>query len=209
MIKFKEFKELKELKEQHEAEAIKDMKDKIAVLMYLTENTEAVEAINESYNLENLTKEQEAIIVEGVKEWLNKVGLQLNRGDGIIDYLLQFGKGAGKLIMAGIKRDKKAVKEIASGFTKEKVMDFLLKLDKATLSIITGPLDFIDAITGWELKSGIEHLAKNAKDKLKVFYTAIKDVKKSITDVLSGDRQKEMLKVANNLEANMPDVNPT
>jgi len=197
MITFKRFAESKKNKDLTE-----EMQDKIALLLYMSENEEM---INESYNLENLTEAQEEMIIEGVNDWLGKIGMKLHKGNGIIDYLLQFGKGAGQLIMAAIKKDDAKVKEIASGFTKEKVVDFLLKLDVATLHIVTEPIHFIDAVTGWDLMANIKEAAKSAKDKLQAFYDAMKRVKDSIKAVLSGNRQKKMLKVAGNLEYNMPD----
>jgi hypothetical protein len=198
MIKFKEFNESLKNKDLTE-----EIQDKIVLLMYMSENEDM---INESYDLENLTEAQEEMIVEGINNWLEKVGMKLHKGDGILDYLLQFGKGIGKLIMAGIKRDEKRVKEIASEFTKEKVIDFLLKLDMATMHIVTGPIHFIDAITGWDLMSNLKHAAEDAKDKLKSFYKAMKNVKDSIASVLGGHRQKNMMRVATNLEYNMPDI---
>jgi len=194
MISFKKFK--------YEEYLVNEMEDKIALLVYLSENNEM---INESYDMENLTESQKIILVEGVNDWLNKVGMKLHKGDGIIDYLVGFTKGAGKLIMAAVKKDKEEVKKIASSLDKGKVIDFLLKLDMATLHIVTGPIHFVDAVTGWDLMANLKHAAEGAKDMLKIFYDAIKKVKDSISTVLDGNKQKKMLKVAQNLEYNMPD----
>jgi len=198
MIKFKEYQML-----QESIKMTEDMEDKIALLMYMAENDEM---INESYDMENLTEAQEEMIVEGIHDWLAKVGMKLHKGDGIIDYVLQFSKGAGQLILAAMKGDEKKVKGIAASFKKEKFLDFLLKLDMATMHIVTGPIHFIDAVTGWDLMVNLKGAAETAKDKLKNFYDAMKKVKDSISVVLGGDRQKRMLKVASNLEYNMPDV---
>lgn len=197
MVSFKEFKSL------NEAEMLsEDMQDKIALLMYLSENQEM---INESYDMDELSEAQVVELTEAVNDWLGKVGMKLHKGTGLIDYLKDFTKGAGKLIMAAIKKDEDEVKAIASEFTKEKVVDFLLKLDMATMHIVTGPIHFIDAVTGWDLMANIKHAAEGATDMLKAFYDAIGKVKDSIKNVLGGDRQKRMLKVADNLEYNMPD----
>ena len=198
MIKFKEYQML-----QESTKITEDMEDKIALLMYLAENDEM---INESYDMENLTEAQEILIVEGVNDWLGKIGMKLHKGDGIIDYILQFGKGAGQLIIAAIQKDEKKVKGIAASFKKEKLLDFLLKLDMATMHIVTGPIHFIDAVTGWDLMANLKGAAETAKDKLINFYNAMKKVKDSISVVLGGKRQTQMLKVAGNLEYNMPDV---
>jgi hypothetical protein len=180
------------------------MEDKISLLLYLSENEEM---INESYDLDNLTEAQEILVIEGVNDWLNKIGMKLHKGNGIIDYIVQFSKGAGKLILAAMKKDKDEVKKIAQSLDKAKVMDFLLKLDMATMHIVTGPIHFIDAVTGWDLMVNIQHAAEGAKDKLKNFYDAMKKVKDSIVTVLGGKRKEKMLKVADNLEYNMPDIN--
>lgn len=187
MIKYSEYMEL-----------TNEMEDRISLLMFLSENSQT---INES----NLSRMSERQVAEGVNDWLNKVGMKLHKGDGIIDYLRGFTKGAGKLIMAAIKKDKEEVKRIAGTLDKAKVVDFLLKLDMATMHIVTGPIRFIDAVTGWDLMANLKHVAVKAVDMLKIFYDAINKVKSSINHVLSGDKQKSMLKIADNLAYNMPD----
>ena len=189
MVSFKEYKEITE------------MQDKIALLMYIAENDEM---INESYDMDSLTEADKEAIVNKTNSWLDKVGMKLHKGTGIIDYLKVFSKGAGKLIMAAIRKDKDEVKAIANTIEKEKVLDFLLKLDMATMHIVTGPIHFVDAVTGWDLMANIKKAAETADDKLKIFYDAISKVKNSIKTVLGGERQKKMLRVADNLEYNMP-----
>ena len=193
-MKFKQYIEDKKITE--------DMQDKIMLLMYLSENEDN---LNESYDFNTLTEAQELELVEGVDDWLGKIGMKLHKGDGLIDYLVGFTKGAGQLIMAAIKKDEKKVKEIASRMNKAKVIDFLLKLDMATMHVVTGPIHFIDAVTGWDMMADLKHTAEGAKDKLKAFYNAMKKVKDSITVVLSGDKKQKMLKAASRIEYNMPD----
>ena len=197
MIKFKEF-----TNEQKQIQLQEEMEDKIAILMYLSESEELLNesAINEFALL------TEAEAVEKANGWLSKIGMKLHKGKGIIDYVKQFTGVVGKMIMAAIKGDKEAVKAHAQKVEKHEVVDFLLKLDMATMHIVTGPIHFIDAITGWDLMVNIKHAAEDAKDKLKVFYDGIKKVKDSIMNVLGGDRQKRMLRVADNLSYNMPNL---
>ena len=87
----------------------------------------------------------------------------------------------------------------------QELQDYILKLDMATMHIVTGPIHFIDAVTGWDLMANLKHAAEGAKDMLKIFYDGISKVKDSIKNVLGGERQKKMLRVADNLEYNMPD----
>jgi len=189
-MKFKSYLEHKNLSEE--------MEDKIMLLMYLSENENV---LNE--NLQTLSEKE---ITEGVNKWLDKVGMKLHKGNGIIDYLLKFSKGTGQIIMAAIKKDDKKVKEIASKLEKSHIIDFLLKLDMATMHIVTGPIHFIDAVTGWDLMANLNHAAEGAKDKIATFYQAMKSVKDSIKSLLTGDKQTKMLKVAGNIEYNMPDA---
>jgi hypothetical protein len=177
-------------------DAKQEMQEKVAIFLYLSENDNM---INES----DLT---ETKLQESLNDWLKKVGLKAHKGEGLIDYIKDFTKGTGKLIMAAIKGDKDEVKNIADGITKEKFLDFLLKLDTATLHLVTGPIHFIDAITGWHIGADIGHAVKSTKNVLKSFYTALNDVKHAVCEVLNGRRQKKMLKVINQLEYNMPDA---
>jgi len=112
MIKYSSF-----LKNQIEIN--EEYADKVYSLMYILENQDM---LNEStFSDEELT--------EGVNDWLNKIGLKLHKGDGLASYIKQFTTGSGKLIIAAIKGDKDKVKDIASGLTADKVLDFILKLD--------------------------------------------------------------------------------
>jgi len=184
-----------------ESNTSKEMQEKIALLMYMAENDEM---INESYDMSNLTESQKEVLLEDIKSWFHKIGLDFEKGDGIIDYISQFTVGTGKLILAAIKGDKKKVKEIADGLTRGKVIDFLFKLDILTLHIITEPIHIIDAITGWELMADIKRAAEGAVDQIKIFYDSIKKVKDTITNLLNGKKKEKMSKYANNLEHSIP-----
>jgi len=192
-MKFKTF-----IKESNES---KEIQEKVALLLYMTEN---MDMINESYDMENLTEAQETLMLEGIKDWFEKVGLTFEKGDGIIDYISQFLVGAGKIVLAAIKGDKKKIKEIASGLKKEKVIDFLLKLDVVSLHIVTEPIHIIDAVTGWDLMADIKKYADSAEDKIKIFYKAMKKVKDTLTDLFNGNKQKRMLSYATKLEKSVP-----
>ena len=193
MIGFKEF---------MKNEAIEgEIYEKFALLMYLAENNQI---LNESYDMENLTESQKEQIFEGIKDWFEKVGLSIEKGTGIIDYVGQFTSGAGKLILAAIKGDKEKVKEIAKGLKKEKVIDFLLKLDILTLHLVTGPIHTIDAVTGWELMANLEKFSDEAADQIKIFYKHFTKVKSAITNLFKGKDQAKMLGIAKKLEKNIP-----
>ena len=101
-------------------------------------------------------------INEGVNDILAKFGFELEKkSPGVIEYLARFTKGVGKFIWYAIKRDKKGIKAMMKEFDKEELIDFLYKLDLVTMHLITGPLHFIDGLTGWSL----EVIIKNTKEK--------------------------------------------
>lgn len=170
-----------------------DFEDKITMLLYLSENSEF---LNES--------QSEQDINESIDDWLAKVGMKLHKGNGLVDYIVQFSKGAGKLILAAIKGDKEEVKKIAKSLDKSKVIDFLLKLDMATMHVVTGPIHFIDAVTGWDLMADIEGAAKKAESKIKVFKDAILKVKESINSLISGNKKNKLMAAANKIDKNIP-----
>jgi hypothetical protein len=114
--------------------------------------------------------------VELIESRLAKFGLHAVRSKGLIDYVKSIGTGAGGMLLAAIKGDKDKIKQIASGIEKSDVVDFFLKLDQATLHLVTGPLHMIDAITGWHIGADIHKHVEKAK-------SVIADVKDSIINV--------------------------
>ena len=168
-------------KEKLLEEDINEMETKIQTLLFLSENIDTLNEID-------------------IHKHLKKVGLKLHKGDGIIDYVKQFATGAGKCILAAIKGDKEKVAEIAKSLDKAKVIDFLLKLDMATLHLVTGPIHFIDAVTGWDLMANLKAHAKKAESMVDIFKSAITKVKTAVTDMFDGKRQKTMLSNVTRLE---------
>ena len=182
-MKFKEFKELQE------------QTDVILAFMYVLDNP----SLNES-----ILTESDEQITEGINDWLGKAGLKLHKGKGLIDYVKNFSTGAGKLIIAAFKQDKEEVKRIADTFKKEEVVDFLLKLDMATMHLVTGPIHFVDAVTGWDLMANISAVAKKAEKGINVFKKAIKTVKDSVLNILDGSKQARVIKVVQKIEDIVP-----
>ena len=181
----------------HTVEQTNQFEDAISILLFMSEN----DSFNESF--EDMS---EAQITEGVKEWLNKYGLKLHKGDGLIDYIGQFSKGAGKLLLAAIKGDKEEVKRIANTLEKEKVVDFIFKLDMASFHILTGPIHMVDAVTGWDLIANLKHMTKEAPNMLKDFFQAIDKVSSTIKKVVQGKKQQVLLKTVDTLKNSIPSV---
>ncbi len=165
------------------------IQEEISVLLYLQEN------------IDNLN---EVELQEGVNDWLDKVGLKLHKGKGIINYVKQFGTSIGKMILAALKGDKAKVKEYAKEFDRAEVVDFLLKLDMATLHIITGPIHFIDAVTGWDLMSNLKHIAKGTKEILQQIWQAIQNIKNKVVQVIKTPEVGVVMNNLKNIEMSIP-----
>jgi len=167
--------------------------EKLIGLLYILEN-------------ESMINESEEDLQEGIKEWLGAVGLKVHKGDGVIDYLKQFSQGAGKLILAAIKGDSEEVKKIANSLDKAKVIDFLLKLDMMSMHIVTGPIHFIDALTGWDLAANLKHAVKQVPNLLKDIWTSLNNIKMNISDVVQGKHQQKILQNVNRIAKSLPAV---
>ncbi len=189
MITYKEYINERELN-------ISKAEDKLSLLMFLVENEDS---LNES--LETLNEEE---MLEGIKDWLGKFGLKVHKGDGVIDYIRQFSSGAGKLIIAAIKGDKKKVQEIANSIEKEKVADFIFKLDMLTMHMLTGPIHFIDALTGWDLVANLKHAAKQVPNMLQDIWSSLTKIKDNVKSIVSSGHEKTILKNISSIEASLP-----
>ncbi len=123
-----------------------------------------------------------------INDLLKKSGLHLAKNKGLLSYMKDIGTGVAKLIFAGIKGDKEAIKAVMKTVKKEAVLDFILKLDMATLHIITSPIHTIDAITGWHLWANVQSAVANAKDIIAKIKTAINTVKHEIGKVMKDNK---------------------
>jgi len=170
-------------KVKREADEFQAMAEAITSLALVLENENFIYGINESIN--------ESVI----NNIAGKFGIKIHKGKGIIDYIKGFATGAGKMMLAAIKGDKKKVAEIAKTIKKEEVVDFLLKLDMATLHLVTGPIHFIDAVTGWDLAANISHGATHAKSVVvDTFQKAVEYIKDRVKSALPSQQQKPILK---------------
>lgn len=151
----------------------------------------------EQYDNKSLNESHE-VLEEGLNDMLKKFGMHVHKGDGLIQYITKFTKGAGQMILAAIKGDKAKVKQIAQSVTKEQVIDFFLKLDTATMHLVSGPLHTIDAVTGWHIWAHVEAAAKKASsimDQIKKLYNDLKTKAK-----VAFKKAPEKIKAIDNLE---------
>lgn len=102
-----------------------------------------------------------------------------SHGRGLIQYLIAAGTNVTKLMIAAYKAHKQGTpeaKEALKGaikalkIEKHELIDFLLRLDQATLHLVTGPLHLIDALTGWHIWADIKHHAEETGHKIKVAF---------------------------------------
>ena len=135
------------------------------------------------------------------KQAAQKAGLKLGGSErGLLSTLSKVSKHISKIIYYAIKakggdrpaRDelKKLLKRKA---TKEELIDFFFKLDTLTLSLLTGPINIIDALTGWNIVSSL-------KDKGKTPNKRIKDAITALTKSIEGLSPKIKKRVSNNLD---------
>jgi hypothetical protein len=159
------------------------IRESLMVLAYLG----TIENINES-EFQNLT---EASILAGISDMfgkveagIEKIGMKLHKGKGIMSYIADFNDAASFLIFAAIKGDKEEVLRIAKTFDKSKFMDFVLKLDMLSMHLLTGPIHMIDAITGWDIIANLKGHAAKAENIIDSIEKEIADLKSKISSLL-------------------------
>lgn len=137
---------------------------------------------------------------------LKKAGLHVQKGRGLIQMVASVGIHFAKVLHAAIKAsggDKAAEKNLkellAKKISKEQIIDFLLKLDQVTAHAVTGPIHFIEAITGWHLWAAVHKVrdsGKNLIQKGKDIINKLHDVAKE----LEGSGKKYIQKVTAGVE---------
>ncbi len=138
---------------------------------------------------------------EGVNNILGKFGLELEKkSPGVIEYMYKFSKGIGKMIWFAIKKDTKGIEKLSKEFNKEMFLDFLYKLDLVTMHFITGPLHFIDGITGWGLEVKIKELATDADKLVSKMKNALEVVKKEVASYFAPTLQPLVLSKVQDIE---------
>ena len=117
------------------------------------------ETIEESWERINSNVISEEFSVNGI---LSKMGLSVHKtGPGLIDALKSAGKGMFKFFGHAVTGNKKEIQKMLNKeITKEEVIDFLLKLDTATLHLISGPIHTMEALTGWHISANLKHKMK-------------------------------------------------
>lgn len=105
------------------------------------------------------------------------------------------------MLIAAVKRDKAAIKMLATQVSRAEFIDFLFKLDMVSLHLVTNPIRMIDAITGWDLMSNLQAHAKKAGAIVDDIVAGISALKLKITQVLDDNVAKPFLSFFGDLEA--------
>ena len=147
-----------------------------------------------------MENEDPDIIVEGIMDnlnsALNKIGLKIEREKGLIDYLLAAGKTMAQFFLAALRGDKKTLKQLANKeISKEALVDFVYKLDGATMHVLAGPLHFIEAVTGWNIAANFERegMATKIRKTVSTFKDAIAFLYEKVKAAFKGKTQKKLL----------------
>lgn len=160
---------------------------------------------------ESMLIEQNGKVETVLNKQLNKLGLKVHKTRGLIDIIKDFGIGFGQLLVAAVKGDKAKVKQIAKSVTKEDFLDFLLKLDMATLHVVTGPIHMIDAITGWDLWANVKQKAQaagaaasqSAQAVVKTFKDAIEYMKNKAKSIFDPKMASKLIKRIETIEKSL------
>ena len=140
--------------------------------------------INEAFEL--------GMFKTGMKALMKGAGIGAHKsGEGLIQIALKSGKVMAEFIwnaLKAVKGDevaKQRVIELANKeIKKEQVLDFLLKLDTATLHLVSGPLHIIDALTGWHVWAQIQGHTEDAMAKGRAAIRNLIDASKSADEVV-------------------------
>ena len=175
-------------------------------------NDDQIALVEYHFFMENLDTFNENVLNEGVKDkvmgFLKKaklsakdlthhLGLHVGKssGSGLIQSLLASGVNISKVMIAAFKAlngnqdDKAALKAAIQNlkFSKEDLLDFLLRLDQATMHLVTGPIHMIDAVMGWHIWADVKSHAGNMITRLKDAFSnmvqTIKELPKKIMTV--------------------------
>jgi len=148
----------------------------------------------------------DSMLDEGIFDMLNnfanKVGLEIEKTDGIIQNIKKFSSTGGKMIIAAIKGDKEKIKKLSTEIDKSDFLKFVYNLDILTMHFITGPIHLIAAVTGWELQIKTPEIAVKAYD---MIWNGISNLKDGIAKAIqSKNKQTRLLGFVKNIEKNVP-----
>lgn len=142
------------------------------------------------------------VALKKVRDAMKASGFEIRQEKGLWHYLLDAKAEIVKLIAAAWKKDIAAIKAILTKeVSKQDVLDFVLKLDLLAFHVLTTPIHYIDAVTGWDLHANIVNKAKEGnKAVVKTFKDAFKFIHAKIARMNIEDERKR------NIEKELDDV---
>ena len=156
----------------------------------------------ENYELSE-TNINEADLLNTIDKYINKLGFKIHKTEGLMQQIKKFSSVAGKMLFYAIKNDKEEVKKLSQQITKGDFIKFIINLDMVTLHLLSGPIHFIAAITGWELDACTKEMP-NVKSIVNKTLDAINTLKQNITSLITGKKKEKVLSYVHNIEKNIP-----
>jgi hypothetical protein len=119
------------------------------------------------------------------KKAVKSAGLKLGGSErGLLQTLSKVGSHVSKVIYYAIKAkggDRPARDELkellGKKVTKAELIDFFFKLDTLTLSVMTGPINIIDALMGWNIIGTVKEKGRAPESRIK---DALGDLSRSV-----------------------------
>ena len=155
--------------------------------------------------LNEMLESDDTVILENVFKDLGKSMIHIKKGKGLIQHFKAAGAGMAKMFLALIRGDTDEVKRIAKTIKSGDVLDFLLKLDQATLHLITGPLHSLEAITGWHIWANIEKAHASSGKLVDKLRQAIGTLKTNIGTLIGGKKKVKYDKYLSTIDNSLND----
>jgi hypothetical protein len=115
---------------------------------------------------------------------------------GLLSYMKDTGIGGSQMLYHAFNAyfnknedSKLKIKELSQSVKKEHLIDILMKLDVLTLHFITGPLHMIEAVTGWNILSGIKAKIEPVEKQAKQAVHSLETLSKGLDDKLRSQLQ--------------------
>ena len=126
------------------------------------------------------------------KKAVKSAGLKMGGSErGLLQTLSKVGSHVSKVIYYAIKAkggDRPARDELkellGKKVTKAELIDFFFKLDTLTLSIMTGPINIIDALTGWNIIGTLKEKGVTPDQRIKDAITGLSRSIETLPDKL-------------------------
>lgn len=105
----------------------------------------------------------------------------------------------GNLIIHAVKKDKEFIEK--ANITQSEIVEFLLQLDSLTLGLISTPIKFIEASTGYKILNKIKFVIKSSEEKVLDFIRDLEKLKLKLSDLANNISDTDIkLSISNKIE---------